>query len=440
MDIHPVYKAFTQFFDTPPKGLLVAFSGGLDSTVLLHLASNYARLNQIPLRAIYINHGLSPYADDWQSHCEQVCIDLGVSFQAIPVVLERGPRQSLEALARDARYQALLNAASDDDVILLGQHQDDQVETFLLQLKRGAGLKGLASMAPRKHQHGHALVRPLLDISRSAIASYAKDNGLSWVEDESNLDEEFDRNFLRQSVLPLITKRFVGFNKAVARSARLLQQQAALIDEYAQADFQTLHFNGTLSVSALAALSVARRNNVLRHWFSIEQLFMPSEAQMMEINKQVFAAKADANVLIQLGTKQLRRYRDRLYLVLPQAPIEPVSHVFGYRVPLSNGQVLNRVVGEGVRPPNDDEQISILFGMTSSRFKPQGKPGSNKLSHWFKEAGVPPWLRSRIPLVFYNDVCVQVVGYWFHQDYVTQDGQAWVCQAHEEEFEGLWQQ
>ncbi len=264
----------------------VALSGGVDSVVLLHLAARYREENpQVNLAAVHINHGLSPHAGQWQAFCEQLCERFAVPFQAVQVKVEQKARTSLESAARDARYRALAKVVEPGCTVLLGQHRSDQVETFFLRLKRGAGLKGFSAMAPATvSEGGLRLLRPLLTVSREEIEAYAEAHDLKYVEDESNSDTRFDRNFLRHRVLPELNGRFRGFDACVARTVDLLSEQQQLIDELSEADLAgALGADGGLLLTMLAKLSPARRANVLRCWLEKNAVAMPSRRRLDEL-------------------------------------------------------------------------------------------------------------------------------------------------------------
>lgn len=251
------------------QSILVAFSGGLDSTVLLHQLVQWRALHpDVALRAIHIHHGLSPYADSWVQHCESVCAQWQVSLVVERVHLE-DDGLGIEAQARRARYQAFAQTLLPGEVLMTAQHLDDQCETFLLALKRGSGPAGLSAMGESSPFAGTQLIRPLLAQTREALEAWARQHELCWIEDESNQDDTYDRNFLRLRVTPLLQQRWPHFAQAVARSAALCAEQESLLDELLASDLaDCITSRGTLLLTPLMMMSGVRRAALLRRWLA----------------------------------------------------------------------------------------------------------------------------------------------------------------------------
>ncbi|MDQ9091397.1 tRNA lysidine(34) synthetase TilS [Pseudoalteromonas haloplanktis] len=405
----------------------IALSGGVDSVVLLHVMNALkADMPQLQLSAVYVHHGLSQYADDWQLFCEKLCATLNITFDTAQVKIEQKTRTSLEQQARDARYQALDKLSPSGSIILLGQHLNDQLETFLLRLKRGSGLQGLTAMRQtRMLSSGRECLRPLLNVSRQDIEQFAADFNLEHITDDSNSDERFDRNFIRQQVVPLLSERFKGFEKSATRSVNLLQQQQDVLDEYTQQDLQQCQNNQQgLSCLALANYSAARQANVLRSWLGQFTALMPSHQQTLQILSQGLTAQADAQLLIQLAQGQVRRHQQFFYFVRDTAV--PLSQlVTDAELLLSDGRSLVQLTGEGIRKPLPNEQVTVHFNRPQARIKPRKKPGHNTLKHWFKDAKIAPWLRASVPLIFYNEQLVYVVGHFISAEHYQQEGIFW---------------
>lgn len=422
------------------SGLTVALSGGVDSVVLLHLCKTYLESldsNQsIPVEAIYVNHGLSENAQDWQQFCGQLCLSLNIPFKTKRVNVQPKPRQSLEALARDARYQALDELAEQGNLILLGQHADDQLETFLLRLKRGSGLAGLSAMQDTvRLSSGRQCIRPLLNISREDIEAFARTFSLAHIEDESNQDDKFDRNFLRNQIIPPLKKRFNGFLKSTLRSIELLQQQQALIDEISQADLLLCEDQNdvpaTLKLNELKQFSELRQSNVVRAWLSDLGVVMPSKAQMLQILTQSLESREDAQMQVQLSKGAIRRYRDKLYFDAQDATPNNVENIESTILVLNDKTTLKRESSGLLRQPFENERVSIRFGLLKSQIKPYKKVRSNTLKYWLKELKVPTWQREHIPLVYYNDALVQVVGHFVSAEHICEEsGISWEIIQH----------
>jgi tRNA(Ile)-lysidine synthase len=401
--------------------IVVAYSGGLDSTVMLHMVKQSTP--SIPLLAVHVNHTLSPHAAKWQTHCENVCKAWKIPFIAKSVHITSNDK-GLEAEARKLRYEAISECIAQNAVVLTGQHQQDQLETFLLQLKRGAGPKGLSCM-PRsiEFEKDAVLLRPLLDLTRQELEQYAIDNNLSWIEDESNQDTRFDRNFIRRDVLPIIQARWPGFGKAASRSIGLIAEQQQLVDEMAAQDLQPLQLsNNSFDSSGLKKLSKARQRNLVRYWIMGQKVTLPSMSVLDNMLTQVIDAKPDATPKVKWGDHQLRRFRDVVYLFDNSIEQPGKDQVLTLNQPM----ILNDNIGtlycgdefgdeseEGglsLRTPMKDEVVSVRFNVTGLSCKPQGSAHTRKLKDLFKQHNIPSWLRSRTPLIYYNEQLVAVVG------------------------------
>ncbi|MBM4189344.1 MAG: tRNA lysidine(34) synthetase TilS [Betaproteobacteria bacterium] len=286
--------------------LCVGFSGGLDSTVLLHCLAGLRAPLGLELTALHVHHGLQSEADAWAEHCAAVCADL-----AVPLAIERvrvvTTDKGIEAAARDARRRVF--AAQPAAAILLAQHRDDQAETFLFRLLRGAGTRGLAAMRPvTPITQGPDLWRPLLDTPRAEILGYAKDNALRWVDDPSNADAAYTRNFLRLNIVPALATRFPAVGAILARTAEQMAEDAALLDELAELDFEgACDAEGGLSCLRLMALTPARARNLLRGWLARSGVFI-DRARLDDLLKQALSAP-DAHPEIRIGERYLKRSR-----------------------------------------------------------------------------------------------------------------------------------
>ncbi|MEZ8055074.1 tRNA lysidine(34) synthetase TilS [Vibrio atlanticus] len=431
-------SAFQQS-DLKPRRLVVAFSGGVDSRVLLELAAKYAKSHHIECCAVHVHHGLSKNADLWAEQCQTWCDALSVSLAVERVSLDINCGGSVEKLARDARYQAFQQHIRQGDVLVTGQHIDDQLETFLLALKRGSGPKGLSSMA-KVMSFGEAfIVRPLLSVTRSDIEASAHDMGLTWVEDESNQDLRFDRNFIRHQVTPTLTERWPSFRESVSRSAQLCAEQELLLDELLESHFQqALGDSQSLSIEALFQHSDLLRARLIRMWLSHCKQPMPSQKQLKLIWDEVACAQADANPKLVLNDVEVRRFNYQLYLV------EETNDLSDWQSTLSIGD--NLVLPDGLGEvhlkslpsdsvthnydsqsfslSNTSESLRVIFNPEGLSAHPVGRGHSRKLKKLFQEYQVPSWLRRRTPILMDGERVIAVLGLFVDKNYEGQDCEA----------------
>nr|WP_321242241.1 tRNA lysidine(34) synthetase TilS [uncultured Tolumonas sp.] len=410
-----------------PGSLLVGFSGGLDSRVLLELLARYIRQRAgFSLQAVHVHHGLNPLADQWLLHCQQTCQTLTIPFTAQRVEIAKQNRQSLEDLARQARYAVFRQYLPKGGSLLTAHHQDDQLETVLLALKRGSGPRGLAAMPMEADFADGRLVRPLLSFSRQQLLDWAISQRLSWIEDDSNYDERFDRNFLRQRVIPLLRERWPEIAATAARSATLCAEQETLLDEIAKTDLlASLHVDGSLQIAQLETLSPARRHQLLRFWLRQQTGTVPSHAQLHNIWSEVALARADAMPELVWQQGVIRRYQHRLYQVSPiPAAISSQTLPIDIPVHLANGVLtlqtdcLNEM---RLRMPEANEQLTIEYGLPGSyKAHPVGREHSRELKKLWQEYGVAPWLRSTMPIICYQGKIAAIVGLFICQDYLCQ--------------------
>ncbi len=404
-----------------PRRVWVAYSGGLDSTVLLHALAARRDALPAPLHAVHVNHNLHPDSARWARDCQAVCDALDVPMESFAVTVGNGRGVSVEAAARDARYDVFRDLLEDDELLLTAQHQDDQLETFLLQAFRGAGPHGLAAM-PRTARLGRGwLLRPLLDWPRAALETWARERGLAWLEDPSNADDRFDRNYLRGHVIPALRTRWPAVAQTVSRSARHCADAADLADEFAANDLAQCGGGGnTVLVSALCRLDVARRRNVLRHWLDWQGFPRPSGKKLEHILHDVLEAAPDAGPCVEWSDATVRRYRDRLYAerVLP----EPKAGAWqGGAFALGDSWgMLRRAVAETGLP--ESQNVEIRFREGGEKIRLPGRDHHHDLRKLFQEAGVLPWRRQRIPLVYVDNMLAAVADLWINADVARPGG------------------
>ncbi len=426
------------------RNILIAYSGGVDSQVLLHCLASLRKQNRLKalLRVCHVDHGLSENSVQWQDFATKQCQQLNIPLEVICVNVQVQAQKSLEALARDARYNALKSVANDGDLIVTGHHSDDQAETFLLALKRGSGLKGLSAMQKEMKLGQQLLVRPLLNFSRADIERYAKEHQLSWIEDESNIDERFDRNFLRHQILPRLTQRWPSMNSTIARSAEHCFEAQQLLDELAQQDLAKSQLSkNILDTAALMVLTQARFNNTLRYFLSVHNMLMPSSQQLQQIRLQL-SAEGDKSPMVQLANCCFRRYKNELHLtdiyqdisvwqetvnlagltdikaVVLSLPDKIGSLSFSFQ---QTEEHLNSFWQATVRAPKPGQIVSIGFSHQNPKCLPQYRQHSRSLKKVLQELAIPPWLRKRTPFVFYDGVLVAVIGQFICKEYLANE-------------------
>lgn len=398
----------------------VAFSGGPDSHALLHaLAAISSELPVTELRAIHVNHGLHPQAAQWRGHCERVCERLAIALDAIEVEVLRERGESLEAAAREARYAALERAIGPGGIVLTAHTEDDQAETLLLQLLRGAGPDGLAGMPVLARLGPGWLARPLLHVSRAAVHAYGRSLEMGSVEDPSNQDLRFDRNFLRRELVPRLRSRWPSVGRTLARAAANQAQASALLAALAAADLEKVagETPGTLSCTRLKSLDRARRANVLRAWIKSRGFTVPSSAQLKQLDSDLLDAGPDRQPLVHWYGCHARRYRDDFYVMEPLAEFDPgVVHDWDLTHALNlphGGLVAKPAYGVGLAARHcDGGLVTVRFRHGGERCRPSGRRHTQALKRLFQEYSVPPWLRDRIPLIYVADELAAAAGLW----------------------------
>ncbi|MYN02296.1 tRNA lysidine(34) synthetase TilS [Pseudoduganella sp. DS3] len=402
----------------PPGKIAIAYSGGLDSSALLHLAVATGR----ELHAFHIHHGLSPNADAWEAHCRAECERLGVKYASRRVTLSDRSENS----ARKARYAALGALCTEHGVehLLTAHHLDDQAETILLQLLRGSGVAGLSGMDASNHAAGLLgtasvlLVRPLLQASRAQLEEYVREHGIAHIEDESNADLRYARNALRHEIMPKLAAAYPGYQERFARSARHAQAAQRLLTEQAAEDLQSClagaagatsasDVEASLDMAKVRALSADRIANLLRHWFTERGIRLPSSNWLAEMQEQALTARDDANLKVTHPDCDVRRHRDRLYLVprRPEADAEQ-EEVFRWDgeasidFPHFGGTLHIEPAELGLDPAWLRQQmLTIAFRSGGARLKPARNRPTRTLKQHYQTLGIPAWERERMPMV-----------------------------------------
>lgn len=385
-----------------------------------------------------------------ENFAQQQCDLRKVPLDICRVNVQATAQHSLEELARDARYNAIKSLVVKKQfvktLVITGHHSDDQTETFLLALKRGSGLKGLSSMKSVLSLTDNALLfRPLLNVSRNQIETYARINELDWIEDESNEDIRFDRNFIRHNVLPIITQRWPSFLNTVNRSTEHCQEAVQLLAELAEQDLESINLsdnklNTKLSLIKLTALSKARFNNVIRYFLHIHQCLMPSSAQLAQLYSQLLAGD-DKAPAVKMGTYWLRRFQQCVYLTRDfnnvtgfQQTVDLQSQQFTEKkitLPDELGEInfsrnnaitLKKAKTLLIRMPTLEQKVIVSFIHNNPKCTPDYRQNSRVLKKVLQELNIPPWERKRVPFLYYDDQLVAVIGYFVCKEFIPKEG------------------
>jgi tRNA(Ile)-lysidine synthase len=411
----------------------VALSGGLDSTVVLHALIECRGVADV--RAVHVDHGLHPDSAQWSGHCRRLCAALGVGFDDRSVTVARRAGESPEAAAREARYLALADALRQGETLVTGHHADDQLETVLLQLLRGAGTAGLAAMPavtafpPGRH------LRPLIRWTRDELTAWARARGLEWLEDPSNRETGFDRNYLRHEVLPAVLSRWPGAAKSVVRSARLCAEATRLTEVLAAEDLDHVRTSGGVRAEPIAGMSPERSRNLLRFWLAKAVGRAPDSRRLESIVANVLAARVDSMPEVRWNAGAVRRYRGEL-IALDAATVAaldrpPETVTWGVDQPLDLGPPFGslRVVrsgGRGLAPEwLESGVLQVRFRAGGESIQPVGTACRRPLKKLFQEAGVPPWWRNRVPLLYSGDRLLAAGDLWVEDSACRDDARSW---------------
>ena len=415
---------------TAGQRLTVALSGGLDSVVLLHVLKQLASPLDFRLTAHHVNHGISPRADEWADYCFRLCEAWGVQLTIAVVDVSCSSGAGLEGAARAARYGVL--GEVDTDFVVLAQHQDDQAETLLLQLFRGAGVLGLGGMPEARVQQSAGggtssspiYLRPLLDVPRQAIRDYATSHGLQWMDDDSNADRRFARNFLRHEILPVIDQRFPGAVANVAHAAAHCAEASELLNDLAVLDAGAIVEGSGIDIERLAELAPARAKNLLRFFLRRHGLRPPDQRRLTEMLRQLLTARRDRQLCLAHEGTELRRFRNRVCLVKPRSRRigavrfrwqgEPVL-VF----PESGGSLRFEMTrGDGVDVGClRDSLLTLRERRGGERMKLFSDGPSRTLKNLLQESSMPPWERQRLPLLYVSERLAWAASVGVHADF-----------------------
>ncbi len=412
----PAERLTTVLAEHAPQrtGVVVAFSGGPDSTLLLHLAAE--NLPRRRVRALHIHHGWHADADAWAEHCQRVARGLGLRCENVRVDAGATRGVGPEAAAREARYAALCERLQSGEVMLTAHHRDDQAETLLLALLRGGGVHGWAGMPVRRTLGNGLHLRPWLDIPREDLQAELRRRGIEALDDPANADTDYDRVWLRERVLPVLRERHGEVNATLARAAAQAGEAAAGVDSLAARDFVTCRGTrtATLDCAALATLPAFRQRALLRWWVHREGLPRPGAARLESLRRQLVEAAADRNPHVAWSGGEVRRWRGEAWALMP-APALNLDAVYDWTDPrqpldLPHRRIQPEALQALVGTVAETSHVQIRFRQGGERLPPQDGKGSVALKRWLADNGIPPWERDRIPLVYIDGDLMGAIG------------------------------
>ena len=412
-----------------PSRYVIAFSGGLDSTALLHALAEIRQQHGKSLCAVHVDHRLHPDSGNWARHCRRIAERFGVEYECERVEVDLESGLGPEAAAREARYAALARHVDSTDWLLSAHHRDDQAETLLINLLRGSGPAGVAGIPAVRRFVDAWLVRPLLYISHDALRRYASANELDWLDDPSNEESQFDRNYLRNEVMPVIEGRWPDAALRLAKSAALSRESAELLAELADTDLERIATDiGRLDVRTLSELSPERQRNALRR--AVDRAGLPPvpSSQMHSIVEQLVPARDDAMPLVEWRGGQARRFQNRLYLLADLPGVDFSGQSLGREsVSLGSGLgslVLEQTTGDGLSETCIRAGLTLRQRQGGEEIKPLGHKHTRRLKKLLQEEGIVPWMRDRLPLVYSGERLVAVADLWLDADAVVRGGAA----------------
>jgi tRNA(Ile)-lysidine synthase len=423
------FSSISNLIPSDSATIFIGYSGGVDSHVLLHLLAKIPCLTP-KIVALYVNHGLQDESDNWAKHCQQQCKQLDVAYKVLSVDAKAKAGESPEEAARNARYAAFRRLVKSGDILLTAQHREDQLETVLLQMFRGAGLSGLSAMASYSAFGDGVLMRPFLTISKVSIQAYAVHHHLSWIDDPSNLVDDFDRNYLRNQIIPLLKQRWPSLDQTVSRSAQHCADGAALINDWVIHNMRQIvdPIDNGLLIPLWQSFDSIQRSYLLRQWLTNFGLKPPSQAVLQTIMLQVIDATDSANPIVSLQNKRIKKYRQKLYC-LDSSELVDTFNTGGWEpkqlfFDLANGYHLKLVDSNSGIPKSfwSSKAVTVQKRKGGERIQLPFRQGSHCLKKLFQEYNVPPWQRISKPLIFIDGQLAVVPGLWVDQRFLADDG------------------
>ncbi|MAS81299.1 MAG: tRNA lysidine(34) synthetase TilS [Legionellales bacterium] len=408
------------------KKIWIACSGGMDSSVLLHLVFSHREKIGKSFGVIYVDHGIQRQSDEWGDFCRSQCDYYGLSFTQININ-EKVPKcSSVEAWARKKRYELIAQVMNKGDLLFTAHHQDDQVETFFLQALRGAGPRGLSSMPIYKDIANATHVRPLLNYCRSELKLYAEENRLSWQVDPSNMDTKFDRNYLRHSVIPVFEKRWSSYRKTILRSLEHQQECASLMREIGLEDFKNVSHKKQLSLNLLRNFSVTRQKNIIFIWLQKLELESPNSKHINQIISDLINSKSDNENCVNWKNIEVRKYKKLLYAFRRKHKnIDSINLKWEIPSPLkimNETLIVKTEIGCGLSKKNiENKNISVQYRVGGEKLRLNNFSKSKTVKQLFQERGVLPWERDRFPMIYVNGMLVAIPGMCTDIGYLAAD-------------------
>ena len=412
-----------------PNKFCIAFSGGMDSTVLLHVMKNIID-EKSQIRAIHINHNIVDNSKVWTKTCKSICKNFGIDIEIISLEVTHNG-YGLEAAARDERYEKLKEKLYENEYLLTAHHEEDQMETVFLRMARGTGLDGLQGIN-EKYSFGEGIIfRPMLEVSKTSVMDYAKEHQLKWVEDSSNQDTHFDRNFLRKKIIPQFRERWPSIASSVSRLSQLSAQNIKILNQIAEEDIGPIANMNELPLAKLLDKSFERANNMVRYIILANGMRIPSMKTLQDGLKEMLDPETDKSV-IAWKDYCIRKYKNHLYF-LSNSDLEP--NKVDVRIPWEIGKTVNLgenigtieatfIHGDGLSIEKCKNKLTISYRQGGELIKPIGHRINKSLKNLFQENQILPWMRDKIPLIYYQDELVSVADLWFNQNYVASQNEA----------------
>lgn len=393
-----------------PQKFVIAYSGGLDSSVLLHLFQEWRKINaSIQVVAVHINHQLQPQSNVWQRHCAGVCQTYGIEFSSEKVIVENSKKKGIESAARDARYATLKKYLSNDEILVTAHQQDDQIETLFYRLLRGTGIEGAAAMQGMKPFANAYLMRPLLDYSRNTLEDYANKQNLTWINDPSNTDNTFDRNYLRNEVLTSIEKRWPAYAESVTRFCRNAAETQELLQDYIAREYDQFCKANYLLCEKLLTCSIAKQKVIIRYWLQQQEKPIPAEKQLYEIIKML-SAREDAMPVVSWADTEVRRFQHKLYVMTALRDFDTQQTFIWDGVSELEIPDVGILIGKTTENTSNPHNLEIRFRQGGENCQIPGRNGSHSLKKLFQENNIAPWLRDRTPIIYDGNTIVAIPG------------------------------